>query len=107
LDGHGRKRNVALSNIGLVHPDGSGAYNGNLNFEEYDFTVPVLDQSLTLDSITINNSAPSNFQFYGASGESAVPEPATYAAIFGALALGAAGAREIRWRRKPRGSRIA
>jgi hypothetical protein len=85
----------ALDNSGLV---GHGTvYTGGLFLKEFDYAVPAEDESLTLDSITI--SAPGNVMFFAASGISAIPEPSTYAAIFGLLALGAAGVREFRRRR--------
>lgn len=87
----------ALANMGLVG-SGNQVYSGPLYLRDFDFTLAVSDQGKTLDSITINYINGGPLMFFAASGTvSAVPEPSTCAALFGAGALAFAA-----WRRQSR-----
>jgi len=70
---------VALANVGVVQRDSNwaGVYSGTLNLLEHDFTLPVADDSKTLDDLLVSTTG--NEQIFALSGQSsaAIPEPAS------------------------------
>jgi len=77
-----------LANIGSQTGTAAdpGYYTGPTALYEQDFTVPLADQSKTIDSITINYTGGNEFYLFSVSGE-AVPEPSTWA-MFGLGTIG-------------------
>lgn len=95
--------NNALLGVGLLSGSSSTIYTGNLYLLVFDYSLAPGDQSKTLDSISIGGiSGVNTLMFFGASGTTAIPEPAAWAAIFGITALGIVGSRAYRRRKQAR-----
>jgi hypothetical protein len=74
---------------GVVASNALQIYNNtNANLDEYDFALSPVDSAKTLDSVTFSFTNPSgSLGIFALSGTEAVPEPSTWAMLFGGLGL--------------------
>lgn len=92
----------AATNVGLVSRGSSwsGFYNSPVYLYEHDYTVPTIDSSKTLNSISFSSAVGNEMIFAvdGIAGTAAVPEPGTLSLLLG----GVAGCIALRYRRQGR-----